>query len=120
MPARPAAGSRGRKESDVANPTALLNTIRQLVRQIERQQLRSAHVTTAVADDLAYCVAALDEQLSAGAALPREWNVLPSRTADVEAFDLDRDEFVRLGRRFTRLIPPYDRGRAHRRARRGH
>lgn len=103
----------------MANSTALLNTIRQLIRQIEQpQRSRAAHVTTQLADDLAYCVAALDEQLAHGGPLPRAWNVRPSRHADVEAFDLDREEFVRMGSRFVRLIPDYDRGRARRRARR--
>lgn len=101
----------------MANPTALLNTIRSLVAQIEQAQLRNASVTTELVDDLAFYVAALDDQLSVGGALPRAWNVRPGRKADVEGWDLERDEFVRMGRRFTRLIPPYDKGRVRRRMR---
>ena len=99
----------------MASPNALLNTMRQLVAQINNAQRRDAHVSTALADDLAFICEALDDQLSAGMSLPTEWNVRPLRQADVEGWTMDRKEFRRLGKRFTRLIPDYDRGRALRR-----
>ena len=101
----------------MANSDALLNTIRDLIDRIETRETRSARTNLPadqLLDDLVYHLAALDEQLSRGGALPRCWNVRPGRTADVEGWDLDRDEFVQVGQRFTRLIPNYDRGRARR------
>ena len=105
----------------MANPNALLNTIRQTVKRIEDREIRAAATNMPsdnLLDDLLYYVAALDDQLSAGGPLPRCWNVRPNHKADVEAWDLDREDFVRVGKRFTRLIPPYDKGRARRAARR--
>lgn len=102
----------------MAHPDAILGTLRQLLGKLDRHQWRDAAVTTALADELAFWFDQLDDQLSRGGALPREWNVRPERSADVEAWDLPRDECVRLGSRFTRLIPDYDRGRARRIARR--
>jgi len=102
----------------MASPDALLNTIRDLIRRTEDRETRAASTNLpadSLLDDLLYHLAALDDQLSAGGALPREWNVRP-RQADVEGWDMDRDDFVQAGQRFTRLIPQYDRGRARRHA----
>jgi hypothetical protein len=100
----------------MAHPDAILQTLRQLLAQMDRHQWRDAQVTTALADDLAFWFDQLDDHLSRGGVLPREWNVRPQRSADVEGWDMPREEFVRLGSRFARLIPNYDRGRARRAA----
>jgi hypothetical protein len=103
-----------RRSITMANQNALLNTIRRLVRRIEQHQMRNADVTTELADDLAYCVAALDDLLSSGAPLPQEWDVPVKRTADVDGWNMEREEFIRTSRPFTHLIPAYDRGRVRR------
>ena len=105
----------------MANPDALLNTIRDLMDRMQDRELRAADTNLPadrLLDDLVYHLAALDEQLSSGGALPREWNVRLHRAADVEGWDMDRGEFIKTSSRFTRLIPPYDRGRARRVAQR--
>ncbi|KKN66701.1 hypothetical protein LCGC14_0468870 [marine sediment metagenome] len=100
----------------MANSDALLSTIRSLVSRAEDRQYRAGSAADPLVDDLLYWVAALDDQLSCGAPLPREWNVRPNRSADVEGWDMERADFVQAGKRFTRLIPNYDRGRARRAA----
>lgn len=101
----------------MANPDALLNTIRDLMNRMEDRETRAASTNLpadTLLDDLLYHLAALDEQLSRGGPLPRCWNMRPQRRADVEGWDQSRDEFIQTGGRFTRLIPNYDRGRARR------
>jgi len=101
------------------NSTALLNTIRDLMNRIESREVRAAETNMPadnLLDDLLYHLAALDEQLSRGGPLPREWNVRPNHKADVEGWEMKRSEFVQAGTRFTRLIPPYDRSKARRAA----
>ena len=100
----------------MAHPDAILQTLRDLLYDMDRHQWRDAAVTTVLADDLAYWFDQLDDHLTRGGQLPHEWQQR-RRRADVEGWDMERNEFVRMGRRFTRLIPDYDKGRARRTAR---
>lgn len=103
----------------MAHPDAILQTLRQKLAELDRHQWRDANVTTALADDLAFWFDQLDDHLTRGGQPPQEWLAGRSqRSADVEGWDMERADFVRLGRRFTRLIPDYDRGRARRAMRR--
>ncbi len=102
------------------NPNELLSDARRCIDKILRlsdtdNNLHIASDMVSAAEELAVAIDALDSWLISGGTLPVDWNVQQPRHADVECWDMPRDDFKELGKRFTRLIPNYDRGRVWRR-----
>jgi hypothetical protein len=102
------------------SPNELLDEVRRCTDRVLRLSDRgnNLHVASSMvsaAAELAEAMDALDEWLISGGALPVDWNVQQPRYADVECWDLPREEFQDIGGRFTRLIPDYKQDRAQRR-----